>query len=200
MKYYLKNALFGFVYLILMDLTALLISLISSKTWQFILAMVAIAFYCFVVGTIFFKEGESALDLRHSNDAQRRRMVETGEIYEIKTIPEYKPYKGFVMGAIICVPLVFVLILHLIIGLSTGGMANGAGAAAVIMYYLFFVPYAAFHSGMETFLFGEYFIVLYSIAVISATTGIAYILGARKSQRKYDIIERKHREIYGDKN
>lgn len=194
MKYYLKTAIFGFVYLIIMDLVALLISYIKSDVWQFVVSVLAIAFYFFVAGAIYFKEGETALDLLHNNDNQRRRMVETGELVEIKTAAEYKPYKGFIIGAFICVPLVILLILHLIIGLAAD--ANGAGIAATFMYFLFYLPYGAFHTG--SLVFADYFVILYSIIIISAGVGIAYLLGARKSQRKYDLIERKHREIYGD--
>ena len=198
MKYYIKNAAFAFVYLIVMDVTALLITMIKTPAWQLVLSIIAILFYLFVLFTIFSGEGARALDIRHANDTQRRRMIETGDVFDLKTAEEYKPYKGFIIGVIICVPQILLLIIHLILGLITGGTANGAGGAALIIYYLFYLPFGAMHTG--ALVFGEYFILLYSVAVISVAIGVAYILGAKKSQRKYDLIERKHREIYGDKN
>ena len=125
-------------------------------------------------------------------------MVETGKLTEIDTVKEYKPYKGFIIGALICAPLVFILLLHLIIGLASGGTLNGAGIVATFAYFMFFTPINAFYT--ETLAFADYFIILYALAVTSLVTGISYILGAKKSQRKYDMIERKHREIYGDEN
>lgn len=198
MKYYLKGAIFGFAYLVVMDFVSLLVSYIENKAVQAILTFVAVAFYCFIIGVIFFKDGETALDYLHSNDLQRRRMVETGEIVELKTAPEYKPYKGFIIGALICAPLVFLLILHLIIGLATGGTANGAGIAASFAYFSFYMLYGTFQTATLTF--GDYFILLYSVVITSAAVGIPYIFGAKKSQKKYDLIERKHREIYGENN
>ena len=198
MKYYIKNALFGFAYLILMDLVSILTIMVESTFWKAVIGIAAILFYCFVIGTVYNKEGETALDCLHSNDVQRRRMVESGEIIPINTATEYKHYKGFIIGAFICAPLVFLLLIHLIIGLASGGTLNGAGIVSTFVYFTFYVPYGAFHT--ETLVFGNYFVLLYAIVVTALTAGIAYILGAQKAQRKYDMIERKHREIYGDKN
>ena len=198
MKYYIKNALFGFAYLVLMDLMSILVIFIGSAVWKAIVAFISILFYCFVIGTVYFKEGETAFDILRGNDIQRRKMVETGKLTEIDTVKEYKPYKGFIIGALICAPLVFILLLHLIIGLASGGTLNGAGIVATFAYFMFFTPINAFYT--ETLAFADYFIILYALAVTSLATGISYILGAKKSQRKYDMIERKHREIYGDEN
>lgn len=198
MKYYIKCSLFAFAYMIAMDIGALLFSYIDSIALRAVLSIAWALFYCFIVGIMFFKEGETALDFRHANDLERKHMVESGVVVELDTAPEYKPYKGFVIGVYACIPLIIILLLHLLIGLSSGGTANGAGIVASVVYFTFFMPYGAFRSGVNLFTFGEYFILIYTVAILAVTVGVAYILGARKAQKKYDLIERKQNEIYGD--
>ncbi|MDY6367248.1 MAG: hypothetical protein SPL13_01860 [Clostridia bacterium] len=197
MKYYVKCSLFAFAYLVAMDIGALLLSYISIVPLRVALSVVWALFYCFIVGVIFFKEGETSLDFRHANDLERKHMVESGEIVELDIAPEYKPYKGFIIGLYACIPLLVALFVHLILGLATGGTANGAGITASVIYFTFYMIYGAFQSGLAMS-FGEYFIILYTLVFIPVTIGVAYILGAKKAQRKYDIIEEKRREIYGD--
>ena len=198
MKYYIKCSLFAFAYLIAMDIGALLFSYIGSVALRAALSIVWVLFYCFIVGVIYFKEGATSLDVRHANDLERKHMVESGEIVELDTAPEYKPYKGFMIGIYACIPLILIMLIHLILGLATGGTANGAGIVASIVYFTFFMPYGAFRSGVKLFTFGEYFIILYTVVFLAVVIGVAYNLGARKAQKKYDLIERKQNEIYGN--
>ena len=198
MKYLLKNSVFGFVYLLVMDFVAILIYYVDNRTLQIILSFVAVAFYCFVVGYLTEKEGETALDVLHNNDMERRHVIKTGILVDINTAAEYKPYKGFCMGLLICSPLLLLLLIHLILGLASGGTINGAGTAASLGYFLFYAVYGSITSLDKVLTFGEYFILLYAPAVTSITMGVAYIIGANKSRKKYLKIEIKHREIYGD--
>lgn len=200
MKYLIKNSVFGLVYLFVMDFVAILIYYIDNQALQIVLAFAAVAFYCFVLGYLTSKEGETAFDVLHNNDMQRRFMVKTGELVDIDASAEYKPYKGFIMGLLICAPMVLLLIIHLILGLLSGGTLNGAGAATTLGYFLFYAVYGSIVSLEKVLTFGEYFILLYALVVTSVTTGVSYIIGAKKSQKKYDKIEQKRREIYGDEN
>ena len=41
---------------------------------------------------------------------------------------------------------------------------------------------------------------LIALPIIMLSTGIAYILGAKKIKRQYEMIAEKQRSIYGDEN
>lgn len=198
MRYYIKHVLFGYVYLILMGTVAFGVTFIQSRAAQIVLGVLTIGFFCLVMWLTMFKEGESALDVRHSNDIERRRMIETGNIRPIRTAEEYKPYKGFLVGVFICLPLIIAMLVHLILGFALKG-ANGGGMVGCLMYLPFYIVYGVFKAGTGIAVtWGEYFIILYAIPVVSAATGIPYMMGARKSQSKYDMIAEKQRLIYGD--
>ena len=202
MKYFLKQSGFLFFYNIFMTIIALGILCIPGENlaWlRIILCVLNIALYLFIVGMTFFKEGQDALKTRNANDLEREQIIKTGEALPLKLAEEYKPWKGFVMGAIICAPMVIALIVHFILALATHGTVNGAGAVAGLIYMSFFALVSELAS-VETLVWGQYFIMLYALPLISGASGISYIMGANKIQAQYDRIHEQQRQIYGDKS
>jgi hypothetical protein len=201
MKYFLKQSGFLFIYNIFMTIIALGILCIQGKDllWlRMILCVLNIGLYLFIAGMTFYKEGQEALKVRNANDLEREQIIKTGEALPLKIAEEYKPWKGFVMGAIICAPMVIALIVHLILALATNGTVNGAGAVSGLLYMSFFAPVTEL-LGTETLVWAQYFIQLYAIPIIVVTAGVGYMLGAKKIQAQYDKIHEKQRQIYGDK-
>lgn len=70
-----------------------------EATWlKVTLSALCIAFFLFIVVAFYLQEGQKALKVRHQNDLQRKRMIETGEMIDIKSQKEYKVWKGFAVG------------------------------------------------------------------------------------------------------
>lgn len=195
--YYVKQALFPFLYLIFMAVIAAGIGLIGSVWAQVVLYLLNLGFYIFLMVVNFFKEGQNALKVRHANDLEREQIIRTGEALPLKLREEYKPWKGFFIGFITAIPLLFCMVLHLILVLCAGEAYIGAGTIASLVYLAFFAPYSvAFTTTLNAW---QYFILLYAVPAIMAIAGVPYMLGARKMQLQYDRIEEKQRQIYGDK-
>ena len=196
MMYYLKQAFFAFIYLFFMMIIALGILCIGVPWVEFALSILNIALYGFIISMTFYKEGQNSMKVLHSNDIEREQIIKTGEPRKLKIHEEYKPWKGYVIGLIVCVPLLVCLLLHIIIALSSGGTLLGAGAVAGFIYLAFFAPCSVF---FETATVWTYFYILYAVPLIMLMCGIPYNLGASKIQRQYDRIAEKQRQIYGDK-
>ena len=199
MLYYVKQAIFPLLYLIFMAIIALGIGLIGNDLlWlKIVLYLVNLGFYIFLMGATFYKEGQTALKVRHANDLEREEIIRTGDPRPLKLKEEYKWWKGYVMGLITAGPLVVCMIIHLILILAAGEGYIGAGTAASLLYLAFFAPYSIFFEGTLTA--GQFFILLYAVPVISAMAGVPYVLGGRKQQAQYDKINARQRMIYGDK-
>lgn len=195
--YYVKQSLFPFLYLIFMAIIAAGIGMINSVWAQVLLYLLNLAFYVFLMVINFFKEGQTALKVRHANDVERMQIIKTGDALPLKLREEYKPWKGFFIGFITALPLLFCLLLHLILILCAGEAYTGAGTVASLLYLVFFAPYSvAFSNALSAW---QYFILLYAVPLMMVITGVPYVLGARKIQNQYDRIEQKQRQIYGDK-
>lgn len=199
---YVKNILLGYTYLLFMGMLAWGITLLDNSLAEFIVCLVNIGFFCFVMWYNLYKEGEAAMNTRYSNDLEREYMVRTGFLRKLKTHEEYKPWKGFLMGGYVCLPLVVCMLIHLILGTAIGPEYNGGGVVAGIMYLGFYWLYAIFMVGttgtLTTMTWGGYFIILYAIPVILIVFGVAYILGGKKAVRQREMIEDRHKQIYGE--
>lgn len=191
MWYFVKNFLFGFIYVIFMGLVPYGIETIDGQTIRILLNIVNILVYFLIMGVSMFKEGEKARELLTTNNTERKRILQTGELRPIKRAPEYRPWKGFLMGGIISAPLILFLAIHALIALF-GGTYEMFGVVAVTFYMGFFMPYILLkYGGMlnEQILFKEYFICLYAVPVIVLLYGIMYIIGAKKVEKRYAFIE-----------
>jgi len=195
MKYYLKQFSFPFVYLIFMSLVAFAISAIGNDVLEIVLYVACIGLYTALMIMSNFKEGQEARKILHSNDLERRYMVEHGELRDIRPHEEYKPWKGFLFGIVTSAPLILCMLVHLILFFATGGTSNQAGAVAAIIYMLFYAP---FESVLSVTVGSHYFMLLYVVAYLALVMGIPYILGAKKMQKTYDVIAEKQTIIYGE--
>ena len=205
MKYYIKNGVFPFIYQIFMAMTAFGILAINGLIWlKIILAVLNIGLYLFIIASVAFKDGQEAFKVQMANDLERREIIRTGEDRPLKIHEEYKPWKGFVFGFIACFPTVLLLVLHTIVYLATGSYM-GLGAIAGIlslMFFIFFrlgVSFSSAETAGAAISWYTYYGALVALPVIMLTTGISYMLGAKKIRRQQEMIREKQRQIYGDK-
>ncbi|MBP5466346.1 MAG: hypothetical protein J6Y43_02130 [Clostridia bacterium] len=206
MKYYLKQGVFPFIYLLMMAMIAFGIISISGLLWlKIILAILNIALYGVVVSAVSYKEGQESVKVRHANDLERMQIIKTGENRPLKIHEEYKPWKGFIFGFTACVPLIVLLGLHTVLYLSTGEY-RGLGAIAGLIYLMFFIFFifgAATSAGEAaagaTLPWYTFYGALIALPVIMLMTGISYLIGAKKIIRQYEMINDRQRQIYGDR-
>ena len=196
MWYYIKQAFLPFVYLIFMAMTAFGVLCIDADVdWlKYILLALNVGLYGVIIFALAYKDGQQALKVRIANDIERREIIRTGEDRPLKLKEEYKVWKGFMSGAIACVPLVILTILHAILYFTAGPQYNGAGAIASFIYMMF-SGFIKISSELQQW---HYYFNLIAIPFLTAMTGIPYILGAKKIQLQQDRIKAKQRQIYGD--
>lgn len=203
MKYYVKQAVLPFLYLLFTAMTASCIMLIGDNLlWlKIILSVLNVGLYAMVIGMTSFKDGEQAVRVQVANDLERKIIVRTGENRPLKLKEEYKPYKGFLIGFISCVPLIVLLILHTIFYFATG--YTGLGGISALIYLMFFVFFKLKNGDVSSTTGSEWYSfygALIAVPVIMLITGVAYILGAKKTIRQQEMIKAKQREIYGEEN
>lgn len=201
MKYYIKQGVFPFIYLIFMAMIAFGILAIQGLVWLKVLLCVAnVALYAVVVAATSYQDGQKAMKVQVANDLERREIIRTGEDRPLKIHEEYKPWKGFVFGLVSCVPLIVLLAVHTVVHLAGGG--SGAGAVAGLIYLMFFAFFrlnvsltSGENIGIEWY---TYYGALIAVPVIMLITGVSYVLGAKKIQRQQQMIREKQRQIYGE--
>ena len=202
MKTYLKQAFVPFVYLFLTAVIAFaILSIGDGLVWlKALLCACNIALYITVVGGISYKEGQTALKVRIANDTERRHIIRTGEDRPLRIAEEYKWWKGFLMGAIACAPMLILMLVHTVLILINPAL-NGAGVIACTFYMAFFA-FMILGNGNSTSLKPleptKFYFNLISLPIVMLICGIGYMLGARKIQRQQDAIKQRHREIHGE--
>lgn len=194
MWYYIKQAFLPFIYLIFMAMISLSILMIEILWLKVVLNIACIGLYLLVVCAASYKDGESALKVRVANDLERREIIRTGENRPLKLKEEYKPWKGFVFGAIACAPLVILLIIHAIL-VAINPALTGAGAISGLIYAMFYLFAEMFFDTLQSW---HYYFSLVALIVIPLATGVPYILGAKKIERQQEMIKNKQRQIYGE--
>ena len=195
MWFYVKKAAFPFVYLFFMAITAFGILCIENLLWlKITLGILNLALYVFIVASVFYKEGQEAVKVRNANDLERREMVRTGTERPLKLKEEYKPWKGYFIGVIECVPLLALLLVHTII-LAAGGDLKTFG---VIAMFIYFVTCVFFGFSGQQLTMSSYYCSLVAIPVLVLTSGIFYQLGARKIILQQKRIRDRQRQIYGE--
>ena len=194
MGFYVKKAVFPFVYLFFMAITAFGILCIKELLWlKILLSALNLGLYLFIVCSVFYKEGQEAVKVRHANDLERREMIRTGTVRPLKLHEEYKPWKGYVIGLITCAPLLLCMIIHSVIYVA-GGTSRAFGAIAGFVYFVVFVFFN--FSGKELTM-ASYYYTLFAIPVIVLCSGLAYSLGARKIILQHKRIREQQEQIYG---
>jgi hypothetical protein len=198
MKFYLKMALLPFVYLLFTAMIGLGIMLLEDDLmWlQIFLSATNTIFYGIIVSVAGYKDGQKALRVREQNDTFRKRIVQTGEDIPLNVIEEYTPWKGFFIGALSCIPLVVLWIIHFIIVLATGKTATFVGGIAITLYVViafFFNTDVKFMSFASSF----YFTALY-VPFVVLLTGFGYLLGAKRQMKRQAKIEEYQRQFSED--
>ena len=116
MKYYLKKFFLLVIYLISSGIIGSGILIIEGMAWlKLILALLNLALFVFIYCAIAFKDGEKALRVRVSNDKLRELIVKTGDDYKLDLEGEYTIRKGFITGAMACIPLLVLLLLNFVV-------------------------------------------------------------------------------------
>ena len=166
-----------------------------AEPLRIIVFIVNIAVMVVIVSAFCFKHGEQAYKDLLSNDMERRIMIEQNVDRPLKLVEEYRPWKGFLMGLLVCIPLIIFMIPHLIIVFS-GGSYQGMGYVASLLYYSIFVFVEYFSAELTVY---SYLWTLLAIPVFTLASGIPYLLGARKRKAIEDRILEQEKFIYGDR-
>ena len=200
--YYVKQMFIPIMYLFIFDIIALGILCIGDNliALKVILLLVSLGFYAFILGAVFYKDGQSAYKVRIANDLSREQIIKTGKDIPLKLNEEYKPWKGFLIGAINCIPLVLLMLIHVILtaGKDPVTATNTCGAITALIYIAFF----AFMQVKSTVVLTAvtYYFVFIAVPIFSAVPGVCYYLGGRRIELQQQQIKEKHRMIYGDKS
>ncbi len=208
MKYlwqFFKKMLFPLSYATIMIMASMSISLLDETKllWlKYLLYAVALALYIIVIGAIEYKAGSDEYKIRHLNDVERIKIVETGEERPLNLVKEYKPWKGFYYGISPCVPLIILMIIQTIL-LFTGNPEQPQLWPGTVASYIYIVIFAFFRPNIEaytTFAQGlNYYYLLVAIPFHIILFGVAYLLGARREKKLYAMVDAKQKAIHGDK-
>ncbi|MBQ8426298.1 MAG: hypothetical protein IJX16_00870 [Clostridia bacterium] len=202
MKFYLKQAFVPFVYIILVSIIAVAVLAIGDDLiWlKAVLGVCNVGLYSAVAFGTSYKEGQMALKVRIANDLERKHIVKTGEDRPLKIHEEYKWWKGFMIGAIACAPMLILLLVHTVLILINPAL-NGGGVVASMINMAFFV-FIMLRSGNATDVKplepAKFYFNLIALPIVMLVCGIGYYMGARKIWRQQDAIHQRHREIYGE--
>ncbi len=195
--YYLKQSFIPLMYTAFDAAIALGILCIEGlPALKIILLLANLGLFVFIVFSYFKSEGQKAFKTRIANDLERKRMIETGEDRPIDAISEYKPWKGFVMGVVAAFPLIIILIVHTVM-IAINFQSTGAGALGAIFYAMIYGFVMAVTTELTAYTY--YFMVVY-IVILAITVGLGFMVGGKKMERQQEMINDKHRQIYGDKN
>ena len=197
MKYYLKQIILPFVYLVCLGFSQLAIDLIGVPWVEVLVAAIMLFFFSYLMILIFFREGQAALKVRDSNDMLREYMVKTGKPVEIKAAEEYKWYKPIIFGLIISLPLIVVCIIHFFLVLFIGAEADGA---AIVGRFIYMIYYEIFLYAYKPLVGWEFFYLLTFIPYICAILCVPYYFGMKKAKRQADEIKEKQRILHGEEN
>ncbi len=196
--FYSKDAIINYAYLITGGFLAFIISFFT-KDGTFpdyvctILSAINIIVYAFVVFIAYMKTGGEALVKKHSNDVERRHILETRQYHEIDKVGEHNKKNPLIFSLIMVVPLFILLLVRIILDLCK---VQALAYTSVIktlygLFYTFF--YGISHSA------SVYFIAI-GLVIFIFTAYFGYYLGVKNSQKTYDKAERLKKRIEGEKN
>lgn len=197
MKQYFKASLTPFLYLIFFAMIGFSITLINSPNLlflEYILCTVNIVFYCVIVGYAATVDGKKALKIREQNDSYRKVIARTGEDLPIKVHEEFGVWKGYVIGAVACIPTVLLVIIQAIVS-ALGGGIKIFGVIAVLLSQVV----TSFFAVQLTSLASSYFYVsLLIIPFVSMVYGTMYLVGGKKLEKSYANIHKTQKILHGD--
>lgn len=199
MSYCIKKALFLIVYLLFSAIIASgVLSIEGLAFLKIILLLANLILFLYISCGITYQDGQKAFKVRISNDKERERIVLTGEDCKLDLKGEYHISKGFIIGALSCLPLVVLLVIYAIMGSNNPdaqGMGQIAGAIYLLVYGFFNIDA---YNVQTVVMYASYYWALLAIPVIVLSQGIAYYLGARKIECQQEKIKETHNRIYGE--
>ncbi len=195
MKYLLRLIIIPMVYLLFFAFTTIGIASIEafSQLVKSIISSLLLVFYIIVIAPIMIKEGQDAYGILLSNDAQRRRIVETGIVVDFDTSKEYRPWKGFAVGLICCIPLVLMVFFHLI---SSSGDVSALSKICEMIYGVFYSIARTYKNTNEL---GFYIGAGIILIVLPLMTGVPYVIGAHNRRLQQEKIKKINDELHGAK-
>lgn len=198
MKFYLKKAIVGLAYLLFSAVTAYAILFIPDLVGlKIALLVLNLSLYCYVLAVTAFQDGQAAYKVRLANDLNRKQIILTGDDIPLDTQKEYKHYKGFVIGLIICIPVIVLIGIHAIL-MATNSSNQDFGLVASYIYMMVYA-FAGLHVKVENLfnVVSPYWNLL-AIPVIILVQGVFFYLGGRKIELQQEMIREKHRMIHGE--
>ena len=197
--YYIKKAIIGLVYLLFSAVTAYGIMFIPADfAWaKVVLLVLNLILYSYVLSATAFQDGQAAYKVRMTNDLNRKQIVLTGEDIPLDTKKEFRAYKGFIVGFVICVPLIILLIVHAVTTINTPKNQDFGITSSFI--YLAFYAFAGVGVKVD-YLFATVspYWSLIAIPIIVAVQGVFYYLGGRKIELQQQMIKEKHKMLHGE--
>ena len=194
MKYILRLTIAPLVFFIFFIIIAMGIQALNAgDVLRVILGCLAFILLVLCLGGIMLKEGEDAIKILLANDIQRREIIRTGRDVEINVSKEYRPWKGFIVGVIFCIPLVIFIILF-----ATNGVQEGMlnfGKLTEVVYSPFYVLVGDFN---KTTSLDVYIGAIFVLVCFPLMLGIPYVLGAHRRKNQTRIAEEMHKNIHGD--
>ena len=198
MKFYLKKAIIGLAYLLFSAVTAYAILFIPDLVGlKIALLVLNLSLYCYVLAVTAFQDGQTAYKVRLANDLNRKQIILTGDDIPLDKQNEYKHYKGFVIGLIICIPVIVLIGIHAIL-MATNSSNQDFGLVASYIYMMVYA-FAGLHVKVENLfnVVSPYWNLL-AIPVIILVQGVFFYLGGRKIELQQEMIREKHRMIHGE--
>lgn len=193
LSYFMKEFFVVNMYLImfaLIDLGVLCIG--DNLIWlKLILCGAVLVAFIIIVGLFIGKEAETAVKVRRGNDLNREHIIKTGKDLPLNLAEEYKPWKGFAMGAMTCIPLLVFMGIQMLTN-TPGVEANPGGAIAAFLYMVVF-SFLRVDSRVDI-LPADYNYIFLAIPLIILTVGISYIIGAKIAMKKHERILASHRK------
>ena len=194
MKYILRLTIAPLIFFIFFIVIAMgIYALNAGDVLRIILGGLSFIMLLLCLGGIMVKEGEDAIKTLLANDIQRREIIRTGKDVELNVSKEYRPWKGFIVGLILCIPLVIFIILF-----NPNGVQEGVlnfGKLAEVVYSPFYVLVGDFSKTTSLHFYIGAIIVLVCFPLM---LGIPYILGAHIRKNQTKIAKELHKNIHGD--
>ena len=198
MKFYLKKAVVGFVYLVFSAMASYGVLYIPGLAGlKVVLLILNLCLYLYVLSATAIQDGQSAYKIRMANDLNRKQIVLTGEDIPLDTQKEYKAYKGYIIGVVICLPLIVLLIIHSIL-MKTNPLNQDYGVAASVLYLSFYAFAGVNVKVGDLFAVVSPYWALVSIPVIILVQGFSFYLGGRKIELQQEMIRQRHKMIHGE--
>lgn len=183
-----KRSVTPFMMYMFCSMTALACLNLENKTVQVLLVAACILFAVALNVDLGFNYGKKHYQMYLSGNIRRNNDMAIYDNTDRKSYQyemEYRPYKGFVIGLFICIPVVIVCLFYALFGLN-----SESGQVTARLIILLVSGWAILPWEMAGLL-STPFLTLLSCLLPVLVTGIFYILGAKKEEK--DAREREAR-------